>query len=73
MSKTFSIILIVIGVYLLIIFPSKIKKTSDTAEENVKDKIGKDTGGKITESKTDENGVTEGAGGRLKYSIGYTN
>lgn len=67
MSKTFTYALLVIGVYLFVVFPKTVSKESTKNDNKKEDKE------KITEKKKDENGVTEGAGGRLKYGIGYTN
>ena len=68
MSKTFTYVLLVIGVYLLIIFPKTVKSESNTEKTDTKNKEGE----KITEKDKDGDGITEGAGGRLKYGIGYT-
>ena len=71
MSKTFTYILIVIGAYLLIIFPklnSKSEKETETETENEADTK---SGTGLSEN-TDENGVSRGASGQQKYRIGYT-
>lgn len=68
MNKTFTYVLLVIGVYLLVIFPKVVKSTKAEKEtETTKEEE------KITEKNKNEDGVSQGAGGRLKYSIGYTN
>lgn len=65
--------LLVIGCYVLVIFPLT-NKSDDTSEKKSEKKTeSKKDSEKITEKKKDENGVTKGAGGRLKYGIGYTN
>lgn len=69
MSKTFSYVLLVIGVYLLIIFPKKFSKTEDKEEETENKADTKNALG-LNEN-ADENGVSQGASGRLKYQMGY--
>ena len=62
MSKTFTYVLIVIGVYVAIITGKTITENKKTEEK----KTGKsdDVGNK------DENGVSQGASGHMKYRIG---
>ena len=74
MSKTFIYTLLVIGAYLLIIFPKVAKGTSQDKEttETKENKADTKNGLGLNEN-ADENGVSQGAAGQLKYRIGWTN
>ena len=61
MSKTFTYVLIVIGVYVAIITGKTITENKKTEE--------KKTGKSDAENK-DENRVSQGASGQMKYRIG---
>lgn len=67
MSKTFTYVLIVIGVYIAIIAGKSITGNKKTEEK----KTGKsdDVGSGLSENK-DSNGVSQGASGQMKYRIG---
>lgn len=71
MSKTFSYVLFVIGVYLLIIFPKKFTSSEEEKEEKTENKADTENALGLNEN-ADENGVSQGASGRLKYQMGYT-
>ena len=72
MSKTFSYVLFVIVVYLLIIFPKKFKNNSaDKTEDKTENKADTQNALGLNEN-ADKNGVSQGASGRLKYQMGYT-
>lgn len=64
MSKTFTYVLIVIGVYVAIITGKTITGNKKTEEEK---KTGKSDDAK---SGSSENGVSQGASGQMKYRIG---
>ena len=72
MSKTFSYVLFVIGVYLLIIFPKKYEGKTEEKETEEKTENKADTKNALgLNENADENGVSQGASGRLKYQMGY--
>ena len=67
MSKTFTYVLIVIGVYVAIITGKTITGNKKTEEK----KTGKsDDVGNIPSENKDSNGVSQGASGHMKYRIG---
>lgn len=71
MSKTFIYSLLVIGVFILIVFPKMNK--GKTEEEPAETQTESDTksGSGLSEN-ADENGVSQGASGQQKYRIGWT-
>lgn len=76
MSKLLLYSLLVIGVYVLVIYPLNRKgDTSDSSESSStsKSKESKEESGLLDEENKDENGVYKGADGQLKYRIGVTN
>lgn len=67
MSKTFTYVLIVIGVYVFIIAVNKFKE--DKKDTSTKTGKSDDVGSGLAENK-DKNGVSQGASGQMKYRIG---
>lgn len=65
MSKTFTYVLIVIGVYVAIITGKTITGNKKTEEEEKKTGKSDDAGKGIS-----ENGVSQGASNQMKYRIG---
>ena len=66
MSKTFTYVLIVIGVYVAIITGKTITGNKKTEEK----KTGKSDAGNSPSENKDENRVSQGASGQMKYRIG---
>ena len=66
MSKTFTYVLIVIGVYVAIITGKTITGNKKTEEK----KTGKSDAGNIPSENKDKNRVSQGASGQMKYRIG---
>lgn len=73
MSKTFSYVLFVIAVYLVIIFPKKATGQSEDNKSNKTENKADTTNALGLSENADENGVSQGASGRLKYQQGYVN
>lgn len=75
MSKTFTYILAVIVLYLVVVMPnlSTSNKNEKEEKEEKKDKKESTGSGVIDEESKDENGVYRGASGQMKYRIGHTN
>lgn len=72
MSKTFVYTLLVIGVYVLVIFPMRNKSTNkNEKKEETEPKADTNNGTGLNEN-ADKNGVSQGAAGRMKYQFGYT-
>ena len=71
MNKTLTYVLIVIGAYLLIIFPKINSKKEESEEKTEENKADTKSGTGLSEN-ADENGVSQGAAGQQKYRIGYT-
>ena len=75
MSKTFMYLLVTIGVYLVIVKGlGAIETADDEKESDQTDTKKNDTkNGTGLNDNADENGVSRGAAGRMRYGIGYTN
>lgn len=70
MSKTFLYALAVIAIYLVVIMPDSSSTTEKSATVKRNNKADTENGTGLAEN-ADENGVSQGASGQLKYRIGY--
>lgn len=71
MSKTFTYVLIVIGVYIAIIAGKALTSKKTGTETKQDEGVTSDLGDGIKDEK-DKNGVSKGAKGQLKYRFGAT-